>query len=116
LRHALIAPRGLPGGAVDEALAKVGLTRRVVLGVPHFSAAPFVVAKSNLVLTVPERVAHLFSAALQLQVVEPPVPVPGFAMYLFWHQRHHLDPAHVWLRTQIIAAANALSAKAKALR
>ena len=41
LSHALVSPRGLAVGAVDAALAKRGLTRRVVVTLPSFHAVPF---------------------------------------------------------------------------
>jgi DNA-binding transcriptional LysR family regulator len=104
LQHVLIAPGGKPGGTVDEALARLKLDRRVTVGVPHFLSAPYIVATSDLVATVPERLAHLVSRSLSLEVKEPPIPVPGFAVFLYWHRRFHDDPAHVWLRSQIVAA------------
>ncbi len=99
--HALIAPGGRPGGAVDLALAELGLQRRVALMTPHFLAAPFVVAQTDLVLTLPERVALAFAAVVPLVVVPPPLPLPGFSIVLLWHERTHDDPAHRWLRQQI---------------
>ncbi len=98
LRHAVIAPTGRPGGVVDDALAELGLTRRVVLSLPQFLLAPFVVAGSDLVLTLPERVARVFVEQLPLLLVEPPLRLRGFTMQLLWHERSHDDPAHRWLR------------------
>lgn len=108
LRHALIAPRARPGGAVDTALAERGLSRRVALGVSSFLAAPFAVASSDLVLTMPERVARRFAELLPLEVVAPPIELPGFTMAMLWHERVHREPGHVWLREQIVALARGL--------
>ena len=102
LSHVLVAPRGAPGGVVDEVLAKHGLARRVALAVPHFLMAPHVVAGSDLVVTIGARVAAAFVELLPLQVFEPPVPVPGFKVSLAWHARTHHDPAHQWLRAAIV--------------
>lgn len=106
LQHVLIAPGGKPGGTVDEALARLKLERRVTVGVPHFLSAPYLVVDSDLVATVPERLARLVSPSLKLEVREPPIAVPGFGVFLYWHRRHQHDPAHVWLRAQIVAASN----------
>jgi DNA-binding transcriptional LysR family regulator len=108
LDHALIAPGGQPGGAVDDALAERGLARRVALAIPHFAVAPFVIAQTDLVLTLPERVALTFTKTLPLELVRPPLPVPGFAMILLWHDRMHHDPAHAWLRERIVEVAGTL--------
>jgi DNA-binding transcriptional LysR family regulator len=96
--HALISPRGRRGGPVDTALARLGKKRRVALVIPHFLAAPIVIARSDLVLTLPERIARDFAAMLSLQVVEPPLEVPGFSVSAFWHERQAQDPAHAWFR------------------
>jgi DNA-binding transcriptional LysR family regulator len=104
-RHAFIAPRGRPGGAVDVALAALGLERRVVFAVPHFLIAPHVVAETDLVLTVAARVARAYSKSLPIQVFAPPVAMPRFTLSMFWHRRHDADPAHVWLRRALAGAA-----------
>lgn len=101
LPHALIAPRGRAGGFVDDALAQKGLTRRIALTVPHFLVAPLVVASSDLILTVPERVARTFVGMAPLQILEPPLPLRGFSTYQVWHERRRTDPAHAWLRSLI---------------
>jgi DNA-binding transcriptional LysR family regulator len=98
LPHVFVAPRGTPGGVVDEVLARHGRTRRVALAVPHFLVAPHVVAGSDMVLTIGARVAAAFVEMLPLKVFEPPVPIPGFEVNLAWHERNHHDPAQRWLR------------------
>lgn len=102
LPHALIAPRGVRvGGFVDDALAKLGKKRRVAVTVPHFLIAPHVVAASDLVLTLAERIARACSTYLPLRLVEPPIDVPGFSVSLFWHERQQYDPGATWLRSLI---------------
>jgi DNA-binding transcriptional LysR family regulator len=98
LDHALIAPRGRRGGVVDTALARLGRRRRVALRIPHFLAAPIVIAQSDLILTLPERIARSFAAMLPLRVVDPPLEVEGFSMSAYWHELAARDPAHAWLR------------------
>lgn len=108
LPHAFIAPRGTPGGVVDEALAERGLTRRVALMIQHFLVAPYAIAGSDLVITLAERLALAFVERLPLVIHEPPLPLPQFTMQLYWHERHHLDPAHRWLREQLIEVGRSL--------
>ncbi len=102
LPHAFVAPRGTPGGVVDEALASAGRSRRVVLAVPHFLVAPHVVAGSDLVLTIGARVAAPFVEMLPVKVFPPPVALPGFKVSLAWHERAHHDAAQRWLRAMIV--------------
>jgi DNA-binding transcriptional LysR family regulator len=107
-RHAFIAPGGGPGGPVDRALAELGLSRRVAVAVPHFLVAPRLVAGSDLVLTLAERVARAFAAHLPITIFEPPLPLPTFTLSLVWHERLEADPGHAWLRRTLVAAAGAL--------
>lgn len=101
--HLLVSPRGDPRGFVDTALAEKGLTRRIALTVNQFSAAPPVVAATDLVVTIPKRVADAFGPAFDL--VQKPSPVPGpkafSSVCVIWHKRLGEHPAHVWFRAAL---------------
>jgi DNA-binding transcriptional LysR family regulator len=105
--HALIAPSGQAGSFVDDALAKLGTSRRVALTVPHFLVAPHVVATTDLILTLAARVASLLSRPLGLVVLEPPpeLRLHGFVISALWHERTHGDPAHKWVRDLFVETA-----------
>jgi DNA-binding transcriptional LysR family regulator len=98
--HALISPRGKEGSQTDDALTRLGLSRRVAVTVPHFLVAPHIVAQSDLVLTLPARVANMLAAPLGLVILEPPseLRLDGFTMSAVWHERTHADPALRWTR------------------
>lgn len=104
-RHAFIAPRGKPGGIVDSVLEGLGLAREVAVAVPHFLVAPHIVAETDLVLTVPERIARRFTGILPVRVFESPIALPGFTLRMFWHDRTHRDPAHLWFRGEVAEVA-----------
>jgi len=87
-------------GATDDALATHGLQRRVVLSVPHFLFLRSVLESTDLVAMLPERLVQ----GVALQVVEAPLEIPGYEMAMLWHERAHRDPAHQWLREQIVNA------------
>lgn len=108
LEHVQVAPRGQPGGYVDEVLAAHGLRRRVVRAVPWFHVAFGLVAGTDRVLTVSARIAHQLAPGFGLAVHEPPVPLAPFALSLVWHPRFDADPAHRWLREQLVASTTAL--------
>lgn len=102
LEHVMVSPDG--GGfygVTDEALAKIGLARKVVLSVPHFLFVRSVLANTDLVAMLP---ARLVRDTRDLKVVEPPLEVPGYEMSMLWHERSHRDPAHQWLREFIAAS------------
>lgn len=102
LEHVIVSPDG--GGffgVTDETLAAAGLSRRVALSVPHFLYVASVVASTDLVAMLPERLVRGNTA---LHAVEAPLDVPAFEMSMLWHERQHRDPAHRWLRERIVAS------------
>jgi DNA-binding transcriptional LysR family regulator len=92
-------------GVIDGLLQQKGYSRRTVVFVPHFASVPFIVSASDLIATVPERLAQHFKKGLKLQVLPAPVPIPLFRMVMLWHERSHTDPAHRWLRDLVAEAA-----------
>ncbi len=96
-------------GVVDTLLAQKGYTRKMAVQSPHFASLPFIVAGTNLIATMPERMAHQFARQLKLQVLPVPLDLPAFRLTLLWHQRHHSDPAHRWLRSAMIEIATKLA-------
>lgn len=105
--HLLVSPTGSGDAPVDIALRKLGRARRIVLRLPHFLAAPIVLAESDYVMTVPSRLAEVFAAMLPLVIEPPPLPVPGFSVEMAWHARSDDDPAHRFLRDAIVATTSA---------
>lgn len=109
--HALIAPRGREGGFVDDALAALGLSRRVAVAVPHFLIAPHLVATSDLILTLTSRVARVLAKPLGLVVLAPPpeIRLGHFTMCLLWHERTQGDPGHAWVRDVFLQVSRSAS-------
>ncbi|MBV8869861.1 MAG: LysR family transcriptional regulator, partial [Acetobacteraceae bacterium] len=96
--HVLVSPGATLTGVVDEALAKAGVSRRVVAAVPYFLAALATVARTDLLATVPSRVARCHAAGFGLATAVPPVPVRSFPVRMVWSRRLGADPALAWLR------------------
>lgn len=102
LDQVIVSPDGGGfSGVTDAALAEHGLERRVMLSVPHFLFLRSVLESTDLVAMLPER---LVGNSGTLQVVDAPLEVPGYEMAMLWHERSHRDPAHQWLREQIVKA------------
>ena len=74
------------------------------MALPHFLVAPYVVAETDLVLTLAERVARPMARTLSLTILEPPMELPSFTISLLWHERRQADPGLTWLRSEIAAA------------
>jgi DNA-binding transcriptional LysR family regulator len=93
----------LPQAAlVTAALARLGVTPRVVATSGGWLPLPFLVAGTDLVAAVPERLASRVSAAAGVTLVEPPFGVVELAEAAWWHPMHATDPALTWLRGIIL--------------
>ncbi len=108
LPHVQIAPRGRPGGYVDDLLAERGLSRRVARAFPYFRVALETTARADYILTVSERIARALGPQLGLRLLEPPLPLEPFALSMVWHPRFASDPGHTWLRQQLVEVTQAL--------
>jgi DNA-binding transcriptional LysR family regulator len=103
--HAVISPFGRPGSFVDRLLAEQGFERRVVVNVSNFVTGPLLAASTDLLVTIPERVAKTFAPALALRVLPCPLELAALRMHQMWHERHQHDPGHAWFRgvvTQVL--------------
>ena len=103
-RHAAIFYKSQGGGVIDTLLEQQGYRRRQAVLVPHFATVPLMVAASDLIATVPRRLAQHF-AGLKLQVWPVPLELPRFRVAMLWHERYDRDPAHIWLRELLVSGA-----------
>lgn len=103
--HVLVAPRNLAGGVVDTALEKLGLRRRVVLRLPHFIVAAFVVAASDLVITLPRSFAEHVAKLAGLSILPVPVSLVPFTFSISYDATREGDPAHAWFRSLFLEVA-----------
>lgn len=90
-------------GWIDERLDALGLQRRIVAVVPHFSAAVAIVSRSDLVAMMPESVAKLFEHSHDLLLLESPFAEEKQSTSMIWLAEKERDPASLWLREQISA-------------
>lgn len=102
LRHVTVTISGVGESAVDVALSTLGLTRHVALRVPHFLAGAMLVADSDMILTLPSRLARRLAERLPLVLLDLPLQVPRLSPAMIWHERFHGDPAHIWVRQQLV--------------
>jgi LysR family transcriptional regulator, mexEF-oprN operon transcriptional activator len=105
LPHVLTSLRRGERGVVDEALERLGLSRKIALVTPRFVAVPFLVAGAAVVTTMHARLARYFAEKLGLSLSAPPVELPELKTWLLWHASYDTDPAHIWLRDTIIRVA-----------
>ena len=109
-RHVRVSFAGRPRGFVDEALAREGRERRVMLTVNQFSTAARVVHESDLLTVLPLSFVPASGLAEGLAVRPFPGTLPPIEVSLLWHRRHERDAAQRWLRQTFAATARALDA------
>jgi len=100
-KHGMYSTSGSPHSVVDETLARMNLTRDVTLRVPRFTALPFLIARSDLVVTIPQDLGLAFSRLIDIKLFPPPLPLGDFEIKQYWHERHHAEPAFQWLRSVV---------------
>lgn len=111
LGHVQIAPRGRAGGVVDDALAAKGMRRRVLRRVPFFYAGLTLAARTDLILTVPRRLAMCEAERHGLRILDLPLPLSPYPITQIWHPRSEADPGHRWFRATVAEAARSTSPK-----
>ncbi|WP_375738200.1 LysR family transcriptional regulator [Pseudomonas boanensis] len=101
-QHVLILPRAGRGSPLEIVLGSAKIRRQAGLQVPHYLTIPPIVARSDLLGTVPRRLAEHFSAIYSLQMAPLPVETPPVQVSLIWHRQQELSPGLRWLRERIV--------------
>lgn len=101
--HLLISTSGGQfQGMIDAALAELGRERSVSVSIQSYALAPLVMSNSDCLCTLPSRFLERFKSVLEIYA--PPLVLAPFEMKLFWHPKMRADPAHAWLRKQVLQA------------
>jgi DNA-binding transcriptional LysR family regulator len=111
LPHAVVETLDGQQTMVDRPLAQLGVKRRVALRLPFFVPAIFGIVKTDLILTVPRRLAKITGPLAGLRVVEPPREIKAFPYFMAWHSRLSTEPAHAWFRDQLRIVAGSIGMK-----
>lgn len=82
---------------IDEMYAEFGITPHFAISVRGVLMIPHMIADSNLLAWVPERLALQMLQRLNLQIVEAPVKAPKMTEAVHWHPSKSTDPAVPWL-------------------
>lgn len=88
-------------GKVEKILARSGINRISRLKLPHFISAPYIVAETDLIATVTEKLALQTAEKLGLAIRPHPVDIPPAQINTFWHRRFHQDTGNIWFRNLI---------------
>lgn len=104
LSHLVVSSDGDPfEGFVDQHLAGMGHQRKVVMSTQSYAMAPAIVAGTDLICTLPKRMLQRFTQTLD--IFPPPLALQPIVIGMYWHPKNSQDPAHSWLREQLLRAA-----------
>ncbi len=108
-RHMVISRRGAGTGLIDDWLEKHGQTRKVSLVVPNFLSTPWIVANTDLLLSLPARIAEKFVHIAPLKILPIPIELPIYDVIMIWHPLQEKEPDHQWIRQEIFGACRKLA-------
>ena len=94
--HALVSLGGDQHGRVDEALATLGLKRRVAVTVAHFLALPFVIGSTDMVGVLAERAAVRLAETAELSLFPLPLKMPAWKVHLLRLRQLRDNPEIRW--------------------
>src|SRR6201996_453036 len=100
-RHVSIETQPNQQNLIDRSLAEAGLRRQVAVHLPYFQAAIRVLERTDLVLTMPARIAEPTLAALDFPLLEAPKEIPRIRYAMVWHPRFDTDQLHIWIRGMV---------------
>jgi DNA-binding transcriptional LysR family regulator len=96
--HILVTTSGTGHAIIETVLARQKIARRVVLRVPSFLGVARIVAQTDFLVLVPRLLGMALATQEQVQVLEPPTPLPHYKVKQHWHERFNLDAGSIWLR------------------
>lgn len=101
--HVVVAPFS-GHHLVEDAMTEMGLTRKIALKVPHFTNLVDVIASTDLLLTLPTRIARAFASGGRMRAAPLPFPIPSFDVNLYWQPQTEDSAAQQWFCNTILGA------------
>jgi DNA-binding transcriptional LysR family regulator len=99
--HVVVTAAGTGQELVEKTLTRRGIQRNIALTLPTLPGLGNLLANTDLVATVPVRVAQTLVRIAQVKLLAPPIAFPSFMIKQHWHERYQHDPANRWLRSQM---------------
>lgn len=93
---------------LGRVLARAGIATRVRATSAHVSVMPYALENTHLVALIPKRLAQRIIESACLRILEPTFELPPVREYAVWHEDKEADPAHTWLRDQLVTGVDAV--------
>lgn len=95
-KHVVITAPGTGHDLVELGLSRQRFERKVALSLPTLPGVGNLLANTDLIATVPERIAQMLVRIARVKALPPPFTFPAFSIKQHWHERYHQDPANRW--------------------
>lgn len=92
------APVSTIENTIDQKLRAKRMSRRIGMRVPDLMLSGPIVAATDMIATVPDRLAHYFATSLAIRMHRLPIALDDPTILMIWSERTHRDPAHRWIR------------------
>ena len=99
--HLVVTTSGTAHDVLERTLEAGGIRRQVGLRVPNYLGLATLISSTDLLVTVPERLARIVAGFTDVRVFAPPFDIPPYSVALYWHARSARDPSSRWLRAVI---------------
>ncbi len=100
--HVSISPVRGRLSVIDDALARMGRSRRIVLTTEHHLIIPHLIRSDpSLIATAPRTLIDVCRDEPAIRFLDLPVELPRFDVFQYWHGRFQKDRFHGWFRNLI---------------
>lgn len=97
-KHAVVVAEETGHGLAEKLISELAAPRFIQLRLPHFTAVPYIISTTDLIVTVPEKLAETTLEQFDLIMRPLPIEIKSIQINLFWHRRFHQDAGNQWLR------------------
>ncbi len=99
--HVSVRSEGRSQEVIEQAMSRLGISRQIMLTVPHYLSLLTLVANTDLMAIIPNDLEPAFKAQKNITVHPLPFPSPYVEIKQIWHQKFHFDAANRWIREQV---------------
>ena len=96
--HVVVTTSATGHWILDKALEEKRVVRKVSVRLPDFLGLASIIAATDLLVCVPERLGEVIRQSAKVKLLPPPVELPTYLVKQHWHERYHHDAANSWLR------------------
>ncbi|MDT8398590.1 MAG: LysR family transcriptional regulator [Pseudomonadales bacterium] len=99
-----IGPNSAPS-FTERNMEKMGYKRHIDIHAPNFSSVPWLLANTNRLAVIQERLAKQFASVFPLKFAPLPFEFPSMRMMLQYHATREKDQGLTWLRQFLLKTA-----------